>query len=146
MAAELEFITSNKNTKILVVNNHHYHKLRDGKVAVTWRCAYYKTKKCNAIATTVGNELVGQRNQHNHQFVAGKIAAKKIHHQVKMSANARTASAALAGMFIHSFRLNDFVQNRSLCCRKNFLIRMLEVFNFEINRNLVVSKLFITGN
>ena len=95
-STQMEFIISNKNTKLFVLNNYHFHKLTEGKVSTTWRCVYYKKFKCNATATTVDDQLTSVRNEHNHNLTIGKAEAKTFQSQVKANAQEKTATVAIA--------------------------------------------------
>ena len=92
----MEFITGNKKTRILVLNNYHFHKLKEIKVSTTWPCAFYEKFKCNTTATTVDDQLTSVRNEHNHDLTIGKVEAKKFHGQVKTNAQEKTATVAIA--------------------------------------------------
>ena len=73
----MEFSTTQRGAQLLIYNGYMYiinRKAQDGRIF--WRCQ--KSRQCNGGITTLGDQIVSQRNTHNHSFNPAEIRVQKI--------------------------------------------------------------------
>lgn len=76
MNSPFHYILSRKGHKQVVHCNCIHTKYSANGDKVSWRCTdYYSEWKCKVLLETVGDEIVGMRNVHNHPDHSEKIYA-----------------------------------------------------------------------
>ncbi|XP_041988450.1 protein abrupt-like [Aricia agestis] len=75
--ANLQFTVSIRGSLQIILNRYIYNLQSTAASGVRrWRCADYRSKKCNAFVVTNGNIVMNRANPHNHSFHDKKILAK----------------------------------------------------------------------
>ena len=80
----LEFLTSQKGTKKLVLNSFLFTKHRPGlNVSEIWRC---EVRTCRVRIHSKHNDLISTVNKHNHAAFHGKTAVANVRTAMKRRA------------------------------------------------------------
>lgn len=81
----MQYITSQKNGKLLKFNSFIFQKERETGNKIIWRCLEYTSKKCRGRLHTSG-DVVLRTTEHNHVPDVGKIEAKEAMEKLKETA------------------------------------------------------------
>ncbi|XP_069474256.1 uncharacterized protein [Ambystoma mexicanum] len=85
MENKVEFITTQKGGRQLILNGYVFYKESQRKDRIYWLCTEYTKSKCNARAITVGSEVQG-KNEHNHMPDQTNIIIRKTLTELKRKA------------------------------------------------------------
>jgi len=78
MDKDIDFVTTAKGARALIVDHFKYVKIRASKdEKVYWRCADNKTTKCTAKSSTMSEQLMAMLGYHNHSPDIGKIVVER---------------------------------------------------------------------
>lgn len=81
----MQYITNQKNGKLLKFNSSVYRKERETENKIIWRCIEYRLNKCRGRLHSL-NEVVMKTTEHNHVPDIGKIEAKEAMEKLKDTA------------------------------------------------------------
>lgn len=74
----LQFVKSSKNKELLVHNNYIFKKDYERKGKIYWKCVKYDTDKCRGRVHSYLEEIVCNKEEHNHVSESVDIEARKI--------------------------------------------------------------------
>lgn len=79
----LQFVTSEKGKKKLLVNGYLFYKDKVADPKTYWKCENFQTTKCKARITTLDETIAAGNTEHNHAADAAKVECDKILNTVK---------------------------------------------------------------
>ena len=83
MSENIEYITSNKKSILLVYENGIFVKDRSNGDTTSWRCEHHRKFQCKKRVRTTNDEFQSEHGEHSHELDPTRVAAKRTYQTMK---------------------------------------------------------------